>query len=902
MITYSYTKTYERMMFMLTDLFLAIMPLIIIAGITGIALAVLKAVDKKVITSRQNNTSSPYNSTLDMTSLYNNINNNSDSQPDSEDDQTENEDKTQDENQDDLPDNDDPAENEDIPENENTPEPESFQEEKNGLNRENFLYNNGFQPLYPPGYYNNDQPVYQPQKPKLNLSSSTVMLLIGTIFIILSGIAFGVAGWVKTSPEGRVGIMMLASAAAFTISTIFMKVFKLDGTSTAFFTVGSIFTSVIIITAGWYKLLGDWLAVGGDGAAMLYAIAFGIGAASTFIGWLVYKKIAFVYISLSAMVITLMFAVIQFTVDFREFAAVLVAFQMIITASLHGFELHKGSIVEKPLYIIGNIASVLFGILGTISVLSYIDDPHIGSYVIISLMIVQLIFYGIFKNYKFMLGIQTLASILLCYMFTITLENNGYEDNSLRILFGFMILAVYLVNRFIPQLRTAFSEFSALSAAVLGALLSITVNKADFGIVCVIVPLAVSIIIKSYVFSKNEALQTTTGFFAPLLPLVIAFRLDDVLRVEDTNSDEVTVFIFGLCALFFIGVSAALVFLPKYAFGFYAKHPIKSDMLVYVNMTVSAVILFFISEYTSMIYLPLAAAVVHHFVADKLKNNYAGIGSAAAALVMINNILHHFIDYDGAAAYVMLFVFALIMAASKFRYRNAVVEKSENKVRIDTLLIGGGVSILLFADSIGTREIRSFMLLITIAIYIACFIKKNTNEKTASVLLSISAFVSATALVERPFFVADSDMINSKINLGIIALLGAAYKFIWRKNNDVSKSVSTTLFILSFAGLILDAMRFHESGNTIFVLAVTVLILMISFFTKSKTWFTASSIALAIITVYSSVKYLRTLQWWVYLFAAGIILIAIASVNEYYKKQGSSVKTKMASLFADWKW
>ena len=108
--------------------------------------------------------------------------------------------------------------------------------------------------------------------------------------------------------------------------------------------------------------------------------------------------------------------------------------------------------------------------------------------------------------------------------------------------------------------------------------------------------------------------------------------------------------------------------------------------------------------------------------------------------------------------------------------------------------------------------------------------------------------------------------------------------------------------MLSFAGLIFDAVKFHTAGNTIFVLCITTGIMILSFMTKSKTWFTASSIALAFITVYSSRKYLMTMGWWAYLFMVGIILITIASVNEYCKQKGISLKDKLALKFSDWSW
>ncbi|MDE5582778.1 MAG: hypothetical protein K2J08_03640, partial [Ruminococcus sp.] len=44
------------------------------------------------------------------------------------------------------------------------------------------------------------------EKPKREKPSfSAVMFIVGTLLVMFSGVAFGVAGWVKTTPCGRVG-------------------------------------------------------------------------------------------------------------------------------------------------------------------------------------------------------------------------------------------------------------------------------------------------------------------------------------------------------------------------------------------------------------------------------------------------------------------------------------------------------------------------------------------------------------------------------------------------------------------------------------------------------------------------------------------------------------------------
>jgi len=133
-------------------------------------------------------------------------------------------------------------------------------------------------------------------------------------------------------------------------------------------------------------------------------------------------------------------------------------------------------------------------------------------------------------------------------------------------------------------------------------------------------------------------------------------------------------------------------------------------------------------------------------------------------------------------------------------------------------------------------------------------------------------------------------------------MLGAAFRIIWRKHEKGAKIASNVIFISTFSALMIDALYFENAGNTVFVLAVTTAILIVSFMIKSKVWFSVSSIAIAAIILYSAKDFLGSLSGWVYLFAAGLILIGIAAINEYYKQKGENVKSKLAGVFSDWRW
>ena len=237
---------------------------------------------------------------------------------------------------------------------------------------------------------------------------------------------------------------------------------------------------------------------------------------------------------------------------------------------------------------------------------------------------------------------------------------------------------------------------------------------------------------------------------------------------------------------------------------------------------------------------------------------------------------------------------------SKVFYPVRIVNKTDDgDTRLDFFILTGCIGFTFFSY-VGRTEI--FLIKIALAVYIACFVKKKTSPDNASALLTISAVITAFALATRPFLVPGSAMISSKITLAIVALTGLAIRFIWRHHKSAADTASSIIFVSAFAGLIIDAMRFHNAGNTIFVMAVTIVMLLIACALRSKTWFTASSAALVIISLYATRKYLRALDWWVYLFIAGIVLIGTAAFNESCKHNGSDIRSTITGKFAGWKW
>ena len=274
--------------------------------------------------------------------------------------------------------------------------------------------------------------------------------------------------------------------------------------------------------------------------------------------------------------------------------------------------------------------------------------------------------------------------------------------------------------------------------------------------------------------------------------------------------------------------------------------------------------------------------------------------SAITVIISVYEKLSASFENDSLSFILCLTVLAVAyLAISRFIYHDGIAVQKNDKLILDPMLLTVWLAI---AYMYQPERINIFFVLITSAAFIASFIKKNTSKTTAAILLTSSAVLSAFALMARPCLIPDSKAVSSKINIAIIALLGIACRYIWREFKSASKLSSESIFILSATALLFDTFYFDTAANTIFSMSVMLMILIISVITRSKTWFITSSISLFTITVYATRDYLMALNWWIYLFIAGIILIVIAAGNEYCKKNNETIKSSVIKKFSGWTW
>ena len=737
-----------------------------------------------------------------------------------------------------------------------------------------------------------------PVRPDMN--ASNIMLLIGTAFVILSGIAFGAAGWVKTSDLGRVLIIAGASAVSFLLSFMLRRLMKLENTSAAFYAVGSFLTAVTFIVAGAYELMGQWLSLNGEGYATLIGLSLSIVIIPAFIGRKLYGSEVYSYIGAGAgfaAVFAFISQILMYESD-EAFAAVLICAQAAVTAVLHAVPLVRNKAVRN----MGDLAAIGYAAVAFSAAIDVFDHPRAEHFFIIGILYVQFLVYGIWKNKNWMKAMQAAVGVYGAMAAAAGLFEHDKNSNIHLFWMSVILFALYLANRFIPALSTKSGKVLTYSAAGLGAFLAMVEGFSESPVLFVLVPGAFTAMAYLDCFSRSRMLQACSGVAAPLMVCLIAAAVGDHAEMHSSLlSRDITAVVISSSALILMAAAAVIICMPKIAFRFHANHPRTSDSVIWTSVIISGAALFSCLGWSRFFWLAMIAAAAHIALSQMLRNNITAAASAGALPVMICSAVSHYTNYQGNARSVVCFaIFIIYMAVSRIFFSERIVSKTfDGRTKADFTLLSGWICFTLFGYISSTEM---FLAKVALAVYIACFVKKKTSQNSGAVLLTVSAVITAYALTTRPFFIPDSAVISSKISLAVIALTGQAVRFIWRHHKEAAVLASNLIFISAFTGLIFDAMRFHTAPNTIFVMAVTILMLFIARAAKSKTWFTASSAALVIITLYSTRRYLMALDWWVYLFAAGIVLISAAAYNEYCKKNGSDLRRSISGKFSGWKW
>lgn len=200
---------------------------------------------------------------------------------------------------------------------------------------------------------------------KNKAAAMSVLMMIGIIFVILAGLVFSTAVWAALGEVGRTLAIGIVAALFFGVSAFTGKKLKLERTSFAFYILGSFFSAITLLTAGFFGIMGSYFSVAGEGSCLLYAAALTIICLFTAKGRSIFDIPASAYISVFSGGFAAILVLVQLSDNIGLFALLAAIFTALVNIFMYALDIKISDKWEKPLRIASaalNVTAVIGGI------------------------------------------------------------------------------------------------------------------------------------------------------------------------------------------------------------------------------------------------------------------------------------------------------------------------------------------------------------------------------------------------------------------------------------------------------------------------------------------------------------------------------------------------------------
>ncbi len=231
---------------------------------------------------------------------------------------------------------------------------------------------------------------------------------------------------------------------------------------------------------------------------------------------------------------------------------------------------------------------------------------------------------------------------------------------------------------------------------------------------------------------------------------------------------------------------------------------------------------------------------------------------------------------------------------------------SENICRDGLLRFSDAFTLSAFAAAVmllscGKEKPVWFGILFCAVLFVLLHRPKNNRVFDQSVL-TLSALCIMPLWWMQPFFTVP-DIIRTECALvPPVAVLALLY-LIHRRHRRIIDIFSFITAIADLVILFFDAANTGYAADAVLLGAVILCILALSFIFRQKRWFVLAVVSAAAEALLMTLKLWDNRTWWIYLLAAGVILLSVGISNEMKKKRiEKGIKTKLETVMEEWTW
>ena len=269
----------------------------------------------------------------------------------------------------------------------------------------------------------------------------------------------------------------------------------------------------------------------------------------------------------------------------------------------------------------------------------------------------------------------------------------------------------------------------------------------------------------------------------------------------------------------------------------------------------------------------------------------------AAAYFAVAGQMHNVFDDNANAAVGASIAAMTALSIGASFYRKSVFERSRRDC--DGFAFSRLIGLAAYFSYVYGEISEWFGLLLAGAVIVS-FLRKENKPLSNRIIASVAMLVPVIAWQTQPFLKLPEDYVL-EINIAPILLYLAAIRLLkWdKKHIDILTFVT---YIIVYAILFFHALN-GTTGNALIVMISAFVILAVSFLVRMKRWFVLSAAVIVTSAIFMSIKQWGSPAWWVYLLAAGIILIAVGAFNEQKKKSADGgAAGKITRFMSEWTW
>lgn len=322
------------------------------------------------------------------------------------------------------------------------------------------------------------------------------------------------------------------------------------------------------------------------------------------------------------------------------------------------------------------------------------------------------------------------------------------------------------------------------------------------------------------------------------------------------------------------------------------------------------------SRFTSLFTLPIAAGLFIMYGASNsltvLICGYVLLAVTVLSCITAKNTVSLFallpLSYifllNTADKWTVFARIAIPMAAVMLIGRLVFFKKlSKEKFFADSLSMTApfGGLLLMLIDFTGDGKMR-WLGIVMIALSFLLLWRKENSVPANRTFLTVSALAILPLCWAQPFFTYPEVIEREMALLPLAAVLALLYA-IHKEHRRVIDIFSFLTAIVSLFVLTYDAITLRLVPDAVILGFVIFCILGLSFLFRQKRWFALAVSAAAAEAILMSLQYWNSRTWWIYLLAAGVILISVglaAARRRRHDAQGK--KSKLRATVEEWTW